>query len=220
MTSNINQTASPNLKIVDYKVNTNNLASSKITVDQSGIVEQITVTVKLNHGYLSDLIISLTDPTGSEHILQSKKGGNNRSHPEQTLTFTLQDTKELKKLVGKKCKGDWKLNIKDAVGSDDGTFKEWTLDLNIKQNRLQISKGGYVSIPHNNAYNFGKGAFSVMAYICPNKIVSGKTTLTEGTICSSKPAHGAIDNSGRKVKGGGWQLFLEKEGCNALFQNR
>ncbi|MCA9919921.1 MAG: hypothetical protein KC445_18315, partial [Anaerolineales bacterium] len=72
-------------------------------------------------------------------------------------------------------------------------------------NRVQINKGGYVSIPHNEAYNFGKGAFSVMAYITPNKVENGQTELTAGTIVSSKPQPGGNGN-------GGWQFFLEKEG--------
>ena len=66
---------------------------------------------------------------------------------------------------------------------------------------LQLKNDGYVSIPHNAKYNFGEGAFSVMAYITPKKTENGSTVLTEGTIVSSKPVSG----------GGGWQLFLKEE---------
>ncbi len=73
----------------------------------------------------------------------------------------------------------------------------------VEPNILKIQKGGYVSIPKNNAYKFATGAFSVMAYITPKKKnEKGETVLTEGTIASSKPAPGGPNF-------GGWQYFLE-----------
>lgn len=70
-------------------------------------------------------------------------------------------------------------------------------------NILKINRGGYVSIPANDAYRFNDGPFSVMAYISPKKEVSGNTELTLGTVFSSKPSPGGGGN-------GGWQLLLEK----------
>lgn len=58
----------------------------------------------------------------------------------------------------------------------------------------------YVNIPKIEAYNFGRSAFTVMAYISPQ---NDSSDLSIGTIISSKPAPGGYNQ-------GGWQLFLEK----------
>lgn len=70
---------------------------------------------------------------------------------------------------------------------------------------LKMKSGDYVTIPWKEAYSFGTGAFSVMAFITPKVMdTEGKTVLKTGPVFSSRYA----ETGKNWVLYGGWALYI------------
>ena len=188
----------------DAAIRDNQTTTSTIVVEDEGIVREIKVKLELNHTYLHDLVMTLTDPDGSREIIYDRDRIAERHGAENKLEFNVGNKPMLKTFIGKKCKGNWTLTIEDRQSGDQGALKGWSLELgtaDLSINGLRIENSGYVSIDHKHYYEFQKGAFSVMAFICLKKLVNGQTEMTKGTIFSSKPS----------VNAGGWELKIRKD---------
>jgi subtilisin-like proprotein convertase family protein len=100
-----------------------------LTVDASGQVQEVEVSVDITHTYIGDLIVTLISPQGTKVDLHHRLGG---SADNIIKTYTLQTTTDLQKLVGESMQGQWKLKVVDLAGQDLGKLNHWSLKLRRK----------------------------------------------------------------------------------------
>jgi subtilisin-like proprotein convertase family protein len=100
-----------------------------LTVDASGQVQEVEVSVDITHTYIGDLIVSLISPQSTKVDLHHRLGG---SADNIIKTYTLQTTTDLQKLVGESMQGQWKLKVVDLAGQDLGKLNHWSLKLRRK----------------------------------------------------------------------------------------
>lgn len=96
--------------IRDYRV-----TSSSARVEQSCVIDELTVDIDGNHTYFSDLIVSLRGPDGTSYQLQSRASRNPfRNHT-------------VRRAAGHPTAGTWTLSINDQAGADSGNLRGWTM---------------------------------------------------------------------------------------------
>ena len=86
-------------------------------------VKDISVAVHVEHGFVGDLILDLTAPSGKTVNLQTKMGGGNK---EIKTTF---GNDQLKDLHGEASKGKWSMKINDTMPRDSGKLVSWAMKL-------------------------------------------------------------------------------------------
>ena len=97
--------------------------TSTITVDESTIIDAVSVSVDITHAYVGDLKIDLIVPDGTIIPLRDREGGEGLGQIVETYVD------ELAGLVGTDAAGDWELRVGDYSDSDDGTLDSWTLEI-------------------------------------------------------------------------------------------
>lgn len=115
--------AEPNLPIP------NNQAagvSSIIQLPEAGAIQQIKVTVDINHCYPDDLHMTLTSPTGRRVVLHSQLGD---AADELVATFDSASPSILTNMIGQSVRGSWVLRVADRAQRDVGQFNRWRLEL-------------------------------------------------------------------------------------------
>jgi M6 family metalloprotease-like protein len=115
--------ATPNVAIPDDKAGG---VSDFITVDESGTLRRIKVSVDIAHPYIGDLRVVLTAPSGRSTLLHAQLGGSNDNI---AATYDSAALGELAALVGQPIKGNWTLNVSDRARRDVGIFRSWGLEL-------------------------------------------------------------------------------------------
>ncbi|MEQ9368256.1 MAG: S8 family serine peptidase [Coleofasciculus chthonoplastes F3-SA18-01] len=117
--------------------NDNNLAipddnprgvTSTIQITESGLVQDIQVTVDIEHEFLGDLDVELTSPNGQAALLQSRTLGVNT---QLQYTYSVDNTPALKSLLNQDSFGNWQLRVIDSVPTDTGKLKSWELVIGI-----------------------------------------------------------------------------------------
>jgi subtilisin family serine protease len=101
---------------------------SVIQIADSGAVQDIQITVAIDHTFLGDLEVRLISPAGQGVLLQSRTLGRR-----QTLqaTYTLQTTPALQRFLNQPAQGRWQLQVVDFAQQDTGTLKQWQLVLGV-----------------------------------------------------------------------------------------
>lgn len=94
--------------------------SRVINVPETGVVFGADVSVDITHTWQGDLIVSLTSPEGTEHVLHDRAGGST----EDLVRSWSVDT-----FNGEDMTGDWTLTVSDNAGADTGTLNHWSLTL-------------------------------------------------------------------------------------------
>ena len=102
--------------------------TSTIFIEAEGALIDLSVSVKISHTYIGDLVITLMSPSGTKIYLQNREGGSMRSG-EITETFDIDSHPELAKLIGQDIGGNWQLHIVDSAVSDFGTLEKWGIHL-------------------------------------------------------------------------------------------
>jgi subtilisin family serine protease len=107
------------------------LQTSRFSLDVADAtpLESLVVQLDLRHTFIGDLVISLRPPaaTGVAAItLHDRSGGNAKTIRRD---YDLVDTPALAVLVGKRGKGSWILEIRDAAAEDAGTLVSFGLRL-------------------------------------------------------------------------------------------
>lgn len=108
------QTVSPRAKIKDFSTVTS-------TIDVAKDLDLTSVQVKLNirHSQASDLVISLTSPSGKTVVLSNRDGA-----------FNLKGTVDLSAAFrGDPGYGRWTLTVEDQAKKHTGALNSWTLSL-------------------------------------------------------------------------------------------
>ncbi len=103
-----------------------------IAVSQNASIDDINLRVHIKHPYTGDLNIKLTAPDGKSTTLLKK---SNRKGKNLDKTFT---ANELGALLGKKAKGNWKLQVIDSNARDKGKLVSW--ELNLKLNNANTTE--------------------------------------------------------------------------------
>ncbi|MFP9098930.1 reprolysin-like metallopeptidase [Flavobacterium sp. RHBU_24] len=118
-------------------------ASSGLEVDGNFELQGISVSIDINHTWLSDVVATLISPAGTEILLFGDECGD---QDDATVTFTdgaaamqcggtpaLNGTfapeEALSTLVGENVNGTWTLQVGDTVSGDGGAVNNWSLSL-------------------------------------------------------------------------------------------
>lgn len=105
--------------------------SSMINVTGSGIgkIEYVAITFNATHGYVGDLEITLTAPSGTisrlseQHIFCKGGGGLALCSGISGSTWRFGSARHL----GEQADGNWTLNVRDRFSPDIGIFNSWQL---------------------------------------------------------------------------------------------
>jgi subtilisin family serine protease len=102
--------------------------ASSISIGDSGTVQDLQVSLDIDHGYLGDLEIRVVAPNGRSALLQGRTLGR---RTKLQVVYTIATTPTLQRLLGGPSQGRWQLQIVDAVPQDAGTLNWWKLSLGI-----------------------------------------------------------------------------------------
>ncbi|TDW19993.1 T1SS-143 domain-containing protein/predicted secreted protein (type I secretion substrate) [Rhizobium azibense] len=206
----------PTLETHSFASGTVNLAipdvstiSSTITAPAGGTIHDVNVSINLTHTFMADLEITLIAPDGTRVRLVDDNGGS--GDPNGTIKFDDEAASsftsaiqpyvgtwrpaidQLSLLDGKSMAGTWTLEIRDDLGADVGTLRNWTLEIesghDVSSDTIDLSS--LVSVGADGAAVFAlktiataENLGTVTAGGQQVKVVSDGTTLTgyaEGT---------------------------------------
>lgn len=102
--------------------------TSTIQIAESAPVQNIQVTVDIEHEFLGDLEVQLKSPNGQTALLQSRTLGINT---QLQYTYSIDNTPALKSLLNQDSVGIWQLRVIDYVPMDTGRLKSWELVIGI-----------------------------------------------------------------------------------------
>lgn len=135
----------PNLPISEHFVKG---VSDYTVVNEPGEIQDIEVTINIDHPYRGDLKTSLTGPDGTTAVLHNKKGGIRDNVPK---TFNLKNSPGLKKFLGKHAAGSFTLNAADHAQHDIGVLKDWSLTVEMAgAKREDWKESPEITIPDND----------------------------------------------------------------------
>ena len=100
-----------------------------LAVAEDAVLEELAVSVDLKHSYIGDLIITLIPPAALRArsiVLHNRAGGSRNALARR---FDELNTPALAALAGKRCRGSWTLQIRDAAAEDAGTLHSFALHL-------------------------------------------------------------------------------------------
>ncbi|WP_035984943.1 S8 family serine peptidase [Leptolyngbya sp. KIOST-1] len=101
---------------------------SGVAIAATGAVTDIQVEVRVDHGFLGDLSLTLIAPDGSSVLLQGRTLGR---QTELRQTYSLATTPVLVRLIGQPAQGTWRLRVVDSAPGATGTLLGWTLTLGV-----------------------------------------------------------------------------------------
>jgi subtilisin-like proprotein convertase family protein len=123
----------------------NTISSEILVTGLDGlIVEKVAVTLKIDHTWDSDLIISLQNPEGNSVVLVKKQGGDQDGFNETIFTDDANETinqgqapfngpfrpeESLSGFKGQTAGGVWTLVIEDTAKQDGGVLHGWSLEI-------------------------------------------------------------------------------------------
>ena len=114
---------SPGIIIPD---NTQGGIERTLAVSAAGQLDSIEVELDITHTYISDLIVELISPENSAILLHNRSGGSSNNIIKK---FTLTNTSGFQVLRGESITGDWRLQVSDHAGADQGKLNRWALKL-------------------------------------------------------------------------------------------
>lgn len=129
--------------------------TSSINVINDLIIDDVNVTLNVDHTFLSDLTISLTSPSGTEVVLISNSCGSARDlnavfdddappfvcDNNPAISGTVEPIGSLASFNGESSFGEWVLTIQDAFDVDGGSLNVFDLELCLEGNILPDSDG-------------------------------------------------------------------------------
>jgi Zn-dependent metalloprotease/subtilisin-like proprotein convertase family protein len=143
----IQKGVSPNMPIPD--IDPTGIQSS-INVSEQGLLNDISVSVNINHTYIGDLTVTLISPLGESVILHHREGGHNK---DIIKTYDLDSTPALRTFIGDQIQGDWILQVADHARIDTGFLRRWEVKLVVQKaekKRLKKEIFPHLQIPDND----------------------------------------------------------------------
>lgn len=110
--------------------------ASTISIAEAGTVEQIKVTVDIEHPFIGDLWVTLTSPTGRSTVLHAELGG---SKDNLTATYDSASPGTLTDMVGQPIQGTWVLRVVDRAPRDVGKLRHWSIELKSPATRIPMN---------------------------------------------------------------------------------
>ena len=100
-----------------------------LVVEENLHIDDIQVSIGIEHTYLGDLIIRLFSPSGDSVYLLALSGYGADSSDDLYATFPLElrPVDNMDTLKGKNAKGTWTLQVMDVLSQDVGTLEFWSL---------------------------------------------------------------------------------------------
>jgi len=105
--------------------------SGTIEVTDTEPVEKLVATVRLDHTYIGDLVITLVPPTGrglTSVVLHNRAGGWIHNLDRQ---YDPGNTPGMAQFTGKRCDGTWTVRVEDKAAQDSGTLIQIGLQLSL-----------------------------------------------------------------------------------------
>lgn len=121
----VTQTNSQTMEIPD---NNPTGVSSAITISETNFIQDIEVSLEIEHDFLGDLEVWLIAPDGKKALLQNRMLGR---QTQLKKTYTLQTTPYLRRLLNRSPQGSWNLRVIDRAPGHTGKLKSWELDLGL-----------------------------------------------------------------------------------------
>ncbi len=115
--------AEPKLAIPD--ANATGIASTLVQT-QTGTVQDILVSVDIEHTYIGDLQVELVAPSGISALLHDKEG---EWRDNIKRSYDTASTPLLQGFIGESIPGDWQLRVRDTVQDDQGQLQGWSLKI-------------------------------------------------------------------------------------------
>ena len=113
-------TESPNFYIAD---NTHSMQrGGAITVPGADIVDSVSVSVRIDHSYVSDLRVEIVSPTGVSVTLYDGPSGQDDDSDNLVYSWHFPNS-----FRGLPAGGVWQLLVGDYVKNDDGVLRSWEL---------------------------------------------------------------------------------------------
>jgi proprotein convertase P-domain-containing protein len=101
--------------------------TSAITLDGSGAVQTVHVEATITHPFTCDLTVTLISPQGTQ-VEVANPTDCTRANPNLAVDLdSATPGSPLAPLVGQAAGGEWRLQVVDAVGIDQGTLTGWGL---------------------------------------------------------------------------------------------
>ena len=140
---------------------------SIINVPNNFSVSNVNVSVDITHSYISDMIISLISPEGTEIILFNRECAAQSNFEvwfsDQALEYNncinssgiIKPANPLSGFINESSMGDWKLSIYDGYTGDTGTLNNWSLEIcesETSTNSTIINNG--ITVAANSIYTF------------------------------------------------------------------
>ena len=182
------------------------VTSSVITYVEDFFVNDVNVTVNLNHTYDADIDIKLVGPDNSVVMLSDRHGGSGNDYINTVFddeadtsiasgsppfTGTFQPDGNLSDFNGLSTLGDWTLVITDNAGGDSGTLNNWS---------IQLCGDPTLGVSENNIedadliiLNKGNNQFDVTL---PTTTINEKLILTVTNMLGQQLLSYKLDNEG------------------------
>jgi subtilisin-like proprotein convertase family protein len=119
--------------------------TSNLNVDQTAVIESLTITMDITHTWVSDLTATLISPQGTEvqlfsddcwqsdDVIATFSDQGQISVCDATsiaaLSGLLLPDEALSAFVGESASGQWQLRIEDGFGADGGNLNSWSLNI-------------------------------------------------------------------------------------------
>ncbi|WP_406661384.1 M6 family metalloprotease domain-containing protein [Methanolobus sp. ZRKC3] len=100
--------------------------NSAISIEETGLVKDINVSVEISHTYIGDLVVELLSPSGQRAIMHSRSGDGKN---DLRMSYDLSSAPALETMLDQQIKGDWTLHVKDLAKYDEGVLEEWSIEL-------------------------------------------------------------------------------------------
>jgi subtilisin-like proprotein convertase family protein len=149
--------------------------TSRITVSGLGsaVVEDVDVTVDIDHSWTGDLQLSLLNPSGQRVVLSDRRGGrrddfrDTRFDSDASIPIssgtppfrgTFRPEGNLADFRGRPADGDWTLEVRDRAFQDGGTLRRWGLAITTAALpqptfRLEVRFMGGLSVTQQDAFD-------------------------------------------------------------------
>jgi subtilisin family serine protease len=101
---------------------------SAIVISETAPLQDIQVTLEIEHSFLGDLEVWLIAPNGEKVLLQNRLLGR---QTELKMTYSLQTTPYLRQFLNLSSQGSWQLLVIDCAPENTGKLKQWKLDLGV-----------------------------------------------------------------------------------------
>jgi subtilisin family serine protease/subtilisin-like proprotein convertase family protein/mRNA-degrading endonuclease HigB of HigAB toxin-antitoxin module len=134
---------------------------STIVVPDSFTIQDLNVSIRITHTWMSDMIVTLVSPSGARVLLANQRGTSQdgyintifddeatvaigagtfpytgRYRPEQSLTA----------VDGTDARGTWRLEVFDVFGADEGVIEAWSLNFGGTEVGKRSNGDGFVGV--------------------------------------------------------------------------